>query len=141
MKSPYAWIAPLAAIGLLAAMPLLASCEGASEVQKSAKDYDNADKDAMQKQMQDAQQQQQSQQQQQEMLKQRQEDCQNTNFLEPKDNPNQTIGPNPLGDAGWDTGAMLVLADMQVAWGNGGGGSGGSGGGGGGNGSHKQPCP
>jgi hypothetical protein len=139
MKSGYRAIMRLAATALLAGVPVLAACEGASQVNDSAKKYDNADKDALQKQQQDMQQQADQQRQQQELLKKLQEDCQNTNFLEPRDNPNQAIDPNKLTELGWDKGAVLVLADMQLAWGNGGGG----GGSGGGNGGKKQPtnCP
>ncbi|HVY98990.1 MAG TPA: hypothetical protein VHA35_05790 [Dongiaceae bacterium] len=114
------------------AVLLLCACEGASEVQQGAKDYDNADRDAMQKQMQDLQRQAEQQRQQQELLKQLQQDCQNMPSLA------QPEGPVRASDAGsLPGGAIMFAADMQLAWGSGGGGRGGNGGKGG----RSTNCP
>jgi hypothetical protein len=112
---------------------LLCACEGASQVQKDAHDYDNADKDALQQQQQQMQQQADQKRQQEELLKKLQEDCQNTPFLV------QPEGPVRASDAGfWPTGAIMFVADMQLAWGGGGGGGGG---GGSGKGGRSTNCP
>lgn len=117
-------IRTFAATGLAAV--LLCACEGASEVQQGAKDYDNGDQEALQKQIQQSQQQLQQQQQQQELLKRLQQDCENTPMLE------QQAAPVRAADDGFlPGGAIMFVADMQLAWGGGGGGGGGSGGKGG----------
>jgi hypothetical protein len=96
---------------------VLCACEDASKVQEGATKFDNSDKDALQKQMNETQQQQDQQKQQQELLKKLQEDCQNQSSL-----------ARP--------GVLMFAADLQLAWGSGGGG-----GGGGGKGGHPTNCP
>jgi len=105
------------------ALLMLCGCEGASQVDKNAKDFDNADRDALQKQQQDMQQQADQQRQQKELLERLQQDCQNVNFLQ------QPEGPIRASDAGiLPAGAVMLVADMQLAWGGGSGGGGGKGG-------------
>ncbi len=112
------------------AILLVGACEGASEVQKGATDYDNADRDAMQKQTQEMQQKADEAQRQQDLMQL--QDCQNTPFLIEKDPPVRAS------DAGFWT--AMFAADMQLAWGSGGGGGGGRAGGGG-KGGRSNNCP